>query len=162
MFIIALIATVLAFIQNLVMFGFGMKEMAIYSFPLFFTGIFLGEIAAIWTGYFCARRFLRRRRVLALAAWVIVVLGSAEVALPGSFFTIGVQYAGRKLALNRIELAGTSFRSAGLRPGRQPVRAHLHPEISQNRALPDLPGLDRAVGKPGVRQLLHQGASRIP
>jgi hypothetical protein len=109
MFIIALIATVLVFIQNLVMFGFGMKEMAIYSFPLFFIGIFLCEIAAIWTGYFCARRFLRRRRVLALAAWVIVVLGSAEVALPGSFFTIGVQYAGRKLALKRIELAGTSF-----------------------------------------------------
>ena len=72
-------------------------------------GIFLFEIAAIWTGYFCARRFLRRRRVLALAAWVIVVLGAAEVALPGSFFTIGVQYAGRKLALKRIELAGTSF-----------------------------------------------------
>lgn len=109
MFIIALIATALVFIQNLLMFGFGMKEMAIYSFPLFFVGIFLGEIAAIWTGYFCARRFLRRRRVLALAAWVIVVLGSAEVALPGSFFTIGVQYAGRKLALNRIELAGTSL-----------------------------------------------------
>jgi hypothetical protein len=91
------------------MFGFGMKEMAIYSFPLFFIGIFLGEIVAIWTGYFCARRFLRRRRVLALAAWVIVVLGSAEVALPGSFFTIGVQYAGRQLTLNRIKLAGTSF-----------------------------------------------------
>ncbi|MGA3324817.1 MAG: hypothetical protein ABSF45_10115, partial [Terriglobia bacterium] len=109
MFIIALIATVLAFIQNLVMFGFGMKESAIYSFPLSFTGIFLSEIAAIWTGYFCARRFLRRRRVLALAAWVMVVLLAAEVALPGSFFSIGVQYAGRKLALKRIELAGTSF-----------------------------------------------------
>jgi hypothetical protein len=109
MFIIALIASVLVFIQNLVMFGFGMKEMAIYSFPLSFIGIFLGEIAAIWTGYFCARRFLRRRRVLALAAWVILVLGAAEVALPGSFFTIGVQYAGRQLALKRIELAGTSF-----------------------------------------------------
>jgi hypothetical protein len=109
MFIIALIATVLALIQNLVMFGFGMKESAIYAFPLSFTGIFLCEIAAIWTGYFCARRFLRRRRVLALAVWVIVVLGSAEVALPGSFFTIGVQYAGRQLMLNRIKVAGTSF-----------------------------------------------------
>jgi hypothetical protein len=109
MFIIALIATALVFIQNLLMFGFGMKERAIYSFPLFFIGIFLCEIAAIWTGYFCARRFLRRRRVLALAAWVILVLGAAEVALPGSFFTIGVQYAGRQLTLNRIKLAGTSF-----------------------------------------------------
>jgi len=68
MLVIALIATVLAFIQNLLMFVFGMKEMAIYSFPLSFTGIFLSEIAAIWTGYFCVRRFLRRRRVLALAA----------------------------------------------------------------------------------------------
>ena len=109
MFIIALIATVLALIQNLVMFGFGMKEMAIYSSPLFFIGIFLCEIAAIWTGYFCARRFLRRRRLLALAAWVMVVLVAAEVALPGSFFTIGIQYAGRNLLLKRIELAGTSF-----------------------------------------------------
>ena len=109
MFIIALIASVLAFIQNLVMFVFGMKEMAIYSFPLSFIGIFLGEIAAIWTGYVCARRLLRRRRALALAAGVIVVVGVAEVALPGSFFTIGVQYAGRQHMLNRIELAGTSF-----------------------------------------------------
>jgi hypothetical protein len=109
MFIIALIATVLALIQNLLMFGFGMKEMAIYSFPLSFIGIFLAEIAAIWMGYFCARRFLRRRRVLALAAWVLVVLVAAEVALPASFFSIGVQYAGRKLMLKRIELAGTTF-----------------------------------------------------
>jgi hypothetical protein len=109
MFIIALIATVLALIQNLLMFGFGMKESAIYAFPLSFTGIFLGEIAAIWTGYFCARRFLRRRRVLALAAWVIPVLGAAEVALPGSFFTIGVQDAWRNLALQRIKVVGTSF-----------------------------------------------------
>ena len=109
MFIIALIATVLVFIQNLVMFGFGMKESAIFSSPLFFTGIFLGEIAAIWAGYICARRFLRRRRLLALGAWVIVVLGLAEVALSASFFRIWVQHAGRQRMLNRIELAGTSF-----------------------------------------------------
>src|SRR5271169_6295493 len=109
MFIIALIATLLDILQNLVMFGFGMKEMAIYSFPLSIIGIFLAEIAAIWTGYFCARRFLRRRRVLALAAWVMVVLVAAEVALPGSFFSIGVQYAWRALLLKRIDLAGTSF-----------------------------------------------------
>ena len=67
MFIIALITTVLAFVQNLLMFVFGLKESAIFAFPLSFTGIFLGEIAAIWTGYFCAHRFLRRRRLLALA-----------------------------------------------------------------------------------------------
>jgi len=108
MLFIALIATILAFIQNLVIFSFGMKEMAIFSSPLSFVGIFLSEIAAIWTGYICARKFLRRRRLLALAAWVVVVLGAAEVALPGSFFTIGVQYAGRQLMLNRIKVVGTS------------------------------------------------------
>src|SRR5208282_2460787 len=105
------------FIQNLVMFGFGMKEMAIYSFPLFFIGIFLGEIAAIWTGYVCARRFLRRRRLLALGAWVMVVLISAEVALPASFFRVWIQHEGRQLMLNRIELAGTSFEALASRRG---------------------------------------------
>jgi hypothetical protein len=33
-FVIALIATVLAFIQNLIIFSFGMKEQAIFSSPL--------------------------------------------------------------------------------------------------------------------------------
>jgi hypothetical protein len=109
MFFIALIATVLAIIQNLVMVGFGMKEMAIYSFPLSFIGIFLSEIVAIWTGYVCVRRFLRRRRLLALGAWVMVVLLSAEVALPASFFRILVHHEWQQHMLNRIELAGTSF-----------------------------------------------------
>jgi hypothetical protein len=44
LFIIVLTATVLAFIQNMVMFSFGLKELAIFSFPLSFTGIFLAEI----------------------------------------------------------------------------------------------------------------------
>jgi hypothetical protein len=109
MFIIALVATVLAFIQNIVIFSFGMKEGALSAFPLSFTWIFLSEIAAIWTGYFCARRFVRRWGMLVLSAWVIAVLGSAELALPASFFTTLVQQAGRKHVLNGIELAGTSF-----------------------------------------------------
>jgi hypothetical protein len=109
MLIIALIATVLAFIQNIVLFSFGMKEGALSAFPLSFTWIFLSEIAAIWTGYFCACRFLWRRGMLVLVVWVIAVLGSAELALPASFFTTLVQLAGRKHVLNRIELAGTSF-----------------------------------------------------
>lgn len=109
MFIIALIATVLAFIQNIVLFSFGMKEGALSAFRLSFTWIFISEIAAIWTGYFCVRRFVPRRGALALAAWVILVLGSAELALPASFFTTLVRLAERKHLLNRIELAGTSF-----------------------------------------------------
>jgi len=47
--------------------------------------------------------------MLALAAWVIAVLGSAELALPASSFTTLVQQAGRQRVLNRIELAGASF-----------------------------------------------------
>jgi len=109
MFIVALIATVLAFIQNSSTIILGMKEMAILSSPLSFTGIFLSEIAAIWTGYVCARKFLHRRRMLALAVWLIVVLGSAELALPASYFTTWVQHQGRQRWLSRIELAGASF-----------------------------------------------------
>jgi len=47
MLVIAIRATLLALIQNLIMFAGGMKESAIYSSPLFFTGIFLLEIALI-------------------------------------------------------------------------------------------------------------------
>jgi hypothetical protein len=159
MFIIALIAAVLAFIQNIVIFSFGMKEMALFSSPLSFTGIFLAEIAAIWTGYVSARRFVRRRRMLALAAWVIAVLGSSELALPVSSFTTLVQQAGRQRVLNRIELAGASFEALASDRGGIRFGLDLHPQISQDRALPDLPGLDGAAGQPGVRGLLHQGAS---
>jgi hypothetical protein len=76
LFIIALTATVLAFIQNMVMFSFGLKELAILSFPLSFTGIGLAQVISIWAGYFCVRKFLHARRSLALAGWVIIVLGA--------------------------------------------------------------------------------------
>lgn len=108
MIIVALIATVLAFVQNMVMFAFGLKELAIFSFPVSFAGIFLVEIAAIWAGYFCARKFLRNRRGLALAAWMIAVLGAAELTLPKSTFTTLVRHAIREHVLNGIEVAGTS------------------------------------------------------
>ena len=47
LFLIALVATVLALVQNLAMFSLGMKEMAIMSFPLSFAGVFLLQIASI-------------------------------------------------------------------------------------------------------------------
>jgi hypothetical protein len=109
MFIIALIATVVAFIQNLVMFAFGFKEQAIYSFPLSFAGIFLAEVFSIWAGYFCVRGFLRKRRTLALAAWALITLGTAELALPASFFGTWIQHAKRERMLNQIELVGSSI-----------------------------------------------------
>ena len=108
MFIVALIATVVAFIQNMVMFRFGMKELAIFSFPLSFVGVFLLEVIAIWTGYFCARKLLRIRRALALVVWVVVVLGVAELTLPMSYFSSWVQHAKRENVLNQIKQVGIS------------------------------------------------------
>jgi len=107
-FLIALTATVLAFIQNIVMFGFGLKELAIFAFPLSFTGICLIEIISIWLGYFFVRKFLHARRTLALAGWVITVLIAAELALPVSSFSMLTQQVQRKRRLDQIELIGTS------------------------------------------------------
>lgn len=108
MLIVALISTVLALIQNLVMFTLGMKEGGIFSSPFSFAGICLVEIASIWAGYFCFRRFLRRKRRLALTGWAIIVLGTAELTLPASYFTSWVQHAKREHVLNQIEVAGTT------------------------------------------------------
>jgi len=109
MFIIALTAALLAFVQNSVMFRLGMKELAIFSFPLSFVGIFLAEVLLIWTGYFCIRRFIRHRRELVLAGWAMVVLGAAEPMLPASYFTTAVQQAKRRHVLEQIEQAGNSI-----------------------------------------------------
>jgi len=109
LFIIALIATVLAVIQNLVMFSFGLKEQAIFFSPLSFIGIFLAEITSIWAGYFCARKFLHDMRTVALLGWVVVILGAAELLLPVSFFSTWVQHVRRANVLNQIEQVGTSI-----------------------------------------------------
>jgi hypothetical protein len=108
-FVIAIIATILAFVQNTVMFSLGMKEMAIFAFPLSFVGILLAEVVLIWAAYFFIRRFLRRCRALVLAGWAIVVLGAAEPLLPASYFTTLVQHAKRKRVLDQIEQTGASL-----------------------------------------------------
>jgi hypothetical protein len=109
MLVIAILATLLALIQNLIMFAGGMKESAIYSSPVFFTGIFLLEIALIWVAFFCVRKFVRQKRELALAGCAILILGVAEFALPASFFTILIQHTERKYLLHRIRHVGTSI-----------------------------------------------------
>jgi hypothetical protein len=103
MLVIALIAIVLAVVQNMLMFTFGLKESAISSAPLSFGGIFLGEVVSIGVGYFCVRKFLRGRRRLALAVWMILVLGATEFALPVSSFGTLIQRTKREHLLNRIE-----------------------------------------------------------
>jgi hypothetical protein len=109
MVVLALIATVLVFVQNTLMFALGFKESAIFSFPLSFTGIFLAEVASLWAGYFCIRRFLHHKRALFLTGWALMVLAAAELMLPVSYFSTWVQHARREAALNRIDLVGTSI-----------------------------------------------------
>jgi hypothetical protein len=108
MLVVAVIATILAFVQNTVMFSLGMKEMAIFAFPLSFVGIFLAEVVLIWAAYFSIRRFLRRSRTLVMMGWAIIVLGAAEPLLPASYFTTLVQQAKRKHVLDQIEQTGAS------------------------------------------------------
>jgi hypothetical protein len=107
MLVIAILATLLALIQNLIMFAGGMKESAIYSSPLFFKGIFLLEIALIWVAFFLRAEVRTPKRELALAGCAILILGVAEFALPASFFAILIQHAERKYVLNRIRHVGT-------------------------------------------------------
>ena len=109
MLVIAILATLLALIQNSIMFAGGMKESAIHSSPLFFTGIVLLEIALIWVAFFCVRKFVRQKRELALAGCALLILGVAEFTLPASLFTMLIQHAERKYVLNRIRHVGTSI-----------------------------------------------------
>ena len=110
MLVVAVAATVLAFIQNLVMFAFGMKEMAIASWPLSFVGILLLEISLIWIAYFAVRKYASRRRAAFLGVCVILILGAAETALPVSTFTTFVQQYKRKRVLRQIVVAGSSVK----------------------------------------------------
>jgi hypothetical protein len=109
MLVIAIMATLLAFIQNMLVFSLGLKEMAIFSFPLSFVGIFLAEIALIWTGYFAIRKLVHRRHALVLAGWTIVVLGAAELMLPASYFTTMIQHAKRRHVLKQIEQSDSAI-----------------------------------------------------
>ena len=102
MFIIAIISTAIVLVQNLIMFGFGLKEAAIFAFPLSFVGIPLAEIVSIWAGYFCIPLFARSAKSLALAGWVIIVLGTAELLLPASYFTTAVRQLGRAHVLRGL------------------------------------------------------------
>lgn len=106
--LIAILATVAAFIQNVLMFAFGMKELAIFSFPLSFAGILLLELALIWTAYVCVRKFVRRLREIVLVGCMILILGTAEAALPASFFSVSLNHMRRGHALNQIAVVGRS------------------------------------------------------
>lgn len=104
MLAIAIAATILAFIQNSVMFAFGMKELAILSFPFSFAGIFLFELTAIWVAYFLLRKRMFRRRILIFGGCAALILSAAELALPISYLKVRIQHAKREKILNQIEV----------------------------------------------------------
>ena len=106
--IFAIIATVLAFVQNSIMFAFGFKEGAIFAFPLSFIGIFIAEIILIWAGAFFIRRFIKTKREALFIVYSLIILGIAELTLPVSYGSIYFKHVQRKSVLNRIELTGKS------------------------------------------------------
>jgi hypothetical protein len=106
---IAIAATILAFVQNSVMFTFGMKELAILSFPFSFAGIFLLESAAIWAAYFLLRKRTLRGKTLTFSACSVVILLAAECALPFSYVKVRIRHAAREKVLNQIQVLDHSI-----------------------------------------------------
>lgn len=109
MLLIAVIATILVFIQNEAMFALGMKELAIFSFPFSFAGIFLLEVTAIWVAYFLLKKRAIRYRPLVFAGCAVLILAAGELALPASFLKDGIRHARREKVLSGIEVLGHSI-----------------------------------------------------
>lgn len=107
--VIAIAASILAFVQNSVVFAFGMKELAILTFPFSFPGIFLIELAAIWTAYFLLRNRTLRRKTVIFAGYAILILSAAEFALPFSYLKVRIRHARRERVLNRIQVLNHSI-----------------------------------------------------
>jgi hypothetical protein len=106
--IIAVAASTLVFVQNLIMLAFGFKELAIFASPFSFLGILAAEIVLIWGGVIVVRRIFPAKTELLFIAWVLVILGTAELLLPASYFSIYVQHVQRKGVLNNIQVVGKS------------------------------------------------------
>jgi hypothetical protein len=109
MLAIALAATFLLCLQNKPMFLLGMKELAIFSFPFSFAGIFLLQLVAIWVTYFLLRKRTIRHREFAFAGIAVLTLAAGELVLPASYFKDHIRHARREKALNQIEVVGHSI-----------------------------------------------------
>lgn len=107
--VIAIAATVLAFVQNSVMFALGMKELAIFSFPFSFAGIFLLELAGIWVSYFLLRNRNLRDKKLIYAGCAVLILAATELALPMSYLKVRIRNARREKVLNEIQVLSHSI-----------------------------------------------------
>ena len=106
--VIPIVASILAFIQNSLMFSFGLKEQAIFGFPLPFIRIFLAELLLIWSGFFVIRRFVEAREYAFLIAWSLIILCLAESVLPASYFSNHFKHSQREGVLNMIQVTGKS------------------------------------------------------
>ncbi len=107
--IIPIIASILAFIQNSIMFSFGLKEQAIFAFPLSFIGIFLAELFLIWSGFLIIRRIVVAGKAALFIAWSLAILCIAESVLPASLFSSYFEHLQRKSILNMIHVTGKSI-----------------------------------------------------
>lgn len=104
----AVIITALAVVQNSPMIFFGLKESAIFSSPVSFLGILCGEIALIWAGYLGIRKRAWKKKVLLYIGWAFATLLLAELVLPASYFSIGIQQFKGRRVLNQIQLVKSS------------------------------------------------------
>lgn len=91
------------------MLALGMKELAIFSFPFSFAGVFLLQLIAIWMTYFLLRKRTIRHREFVFAAVTLFTLVAGEVALPASYFKDHIRHAKREKALNQIEVIDHSI-----------------------------------------------------
>jgi len=122
MWIIPLLGMALAFVQNLVPFALGTKEGALWHAPLSFVGVFAGEILALWATYFGTRRYVRRRRIVALVSSTLTILALGELSLPISTFRVVARRAQTSWLLSHIERGPVDVEALPSVPGRHRLR----------------------------------------
>lgn len=118
---------VLAFVQNLVVLAFGVKEGAIWSSPQSFVGVLIVEVIAMGAAYVVVRR-LTPRRWIVLATLTVAILCVGEVVLPVSSFRVFAQRARRERWLSKIQLGASTVESLSSQPDRR--RLSLTYELS--------------------------------
>lgn len=111
MLLIAILGTVAAALQNILILGLAAKELDAGAAAIAFARPVAVEAALIWAGYLLVRRFVPSRRVLAFGAYVVGVLVLAEAVAPVGLgrFTLTRAAARRRLA--RIEVVQSAVRA---------------------------------------------------
>jgi hypothetical protein len=144
---IAIVATLVAIVQNLVMLALGAKEGAIAYSPLTFVGPVLLETAFIWVGFFLVGyRRAHRRRLLAL--WSLVVLAGAQVGLPISLFSTVFEQMRHRRLLRQIRVANVRVDTSLAGSGPRAYIVTYTLVFPSNGRFQTLPAY---IGRPGLR-----------